>query len=197
MASSITGKQNMMTSFNKWLVSYLTEGEVHDGISTTLSIGKEFWFLFGYPLSALMFPSISIVEIGLFTPGETAIGRVLGIDSTTGQPIKGSRNQTLIEINCWAKDTAESAQAEKAVRDLRDKVMYALMNSGEINEVTDAFVVPPILLKDYSQVVPPTVGTIYLDRTPNSINERFIVDAVDANIKRYRILVRIYWNELV
>jgi|GEM_PF-6037944 len=196
MPSSPSGKQSTITSFNKWLIEQLPEGEVHPGMGTTLSVGKTFWFLFGYPLTALMFPSITISEVGLFNPGETAIGRILGTDPNTGDPIKGTKQQTLMEINCWAKDTAEVANAEKIVRDLRDQVVYALMNAGDFDESADDFVVPPILLKDHSQAMPPTVGVIYFDKNPNSITERFIVDAVDANIKRYRLLVRVFWYEI-
>jgi hypothetical protein len=196
MAVSPSGKQSMMSSLNTWLTEQFPEGQVHDGFSTTLSMGKEFWIHFGFPLASLMFPSISISEVGLFTPGGRAFGRTLGIDSTTGKPIKGERNQTLIEINAWAKDTAESANAEKDVRDLRDKIMYALLNAGEWDEDTDDFLVPPILLKDYSEMTPPTVGVIKVDSTANSINERFIVDPVNANVKRYKLLVRVYWEEL-
>lgn len=195
MAVSPSGKFSVITSFNIWISEQLTDGEIHNGFSTTLPMGKTFWIHFGYPLSALMFPSVSISEIGLFTPGESAIGRVLSIDPTTGQPIKGIRNQTLMEINCWAKDTTSLANAEKVVRELRDQIMYSLLNAGEWDEVADDFVVPPILLKDYSDPMPPTVGVISLDKESNSINERFLVDAVDANVKRYKLLVRITWFE--
>ena len=192
-----SGKQNVMASFNNYLVSQIGGGTVHNGIDTTLPLGKTFWWTFGYPLTALMFPSITVSETGLYTPGETAIGRVLAIDKVTGLPIKGTRNQTLIEINCWAKDTAALANAEKVVRDLRDKVMYVLNNAAEFDESTNSLLLPPIELKDYNQAIPPTVGLIYLDRSPNAVNEKFIVDSADQNIKRYRLLVRIYWNELV
>ena len=190
------GKQNLMASFNKFLVSQIGNGEVHNGVATTLPSGKTFWWFFGYPLSTLLFPSISVAEVGLFTPGETAIGRVLSHDPTTGQPIKGTRNQSLIEINAWAKDTTALANAEKVVRDLRDSVMYVLMNASDVDEDTGRFIVPPIQLRDYSQGVPSLVGVISLDKNPNSITERFIVDPVDPNIKRYRLLVRVYWYEL-
>lgn len=195
MAVSPSGKQSTISSFNTWLSEQLPEGVVHDGFATELPVGKEFWIHYGYPLSALMKPAISIAEIGLFSPGATAIGRVLEMNPTTGAPVKGMKNQTLMEIDCWATDTADSANAEKTVRDLRDRVVYALMNAGEWDEDADDFVVDPILLKDYSQVMPPTVGVIYLDREANSINEQFLVDPVNAELKRYKITVRIYWFE--
>jgi len=191
-----SGKQIAMTSFNKYLVGNVGGGEVHDGLAAALSTGKLFWWLFGYPLSALMFPSISVVEVGLFSPDETALGRIIGMDRNTGLPIKGSRNQTLIEINCWAKDTAERSDAEKVVRDLRDRVMYVLQNAGEWDEKNDELLFPSIALRDYSKDNPPKIGFIRLDRRANSVTERFIVDPVDQNIKRYRLLVRVFWDEL-
>ena len=190
------GKQNLMSSFNRFLVEQLEGGQVHDGISPMLPAGKTFWWLFGYPLTGLVFPSISVAEVGLFSRGELAMDRVLGHD-TAGQPVKGTRNQTLIEVNCWAKDTAESAQAEKTVREFRDRVVYALTNAGEVDESTELLVVPPIILRDFGQAGEPMVGTITVDRTDNAVNEKFIVDAADQNIKRYRLLIRLLWNELV
>lgn len=189
------GKQNLMSSFNRFLVEQLEGGQVHDGISTTLPAGKAFWWLFGYPLTGLVFPSISIAEVGLFSRGELAMDRVLGHD-TAGHPVKGTRNQTLIEVNCWAKDTPESAQAEKTVREFRDRALYALTNAGEIDESTGLLVVPAIVLRDFGQAGEPMVGTITVDRTDNAINEKFIVDAADQNVKRYRLLIRIFWLEL-
>jgi len=194
--TSKAGKQNVIASLNQFLVNEIGGGEVHDGVSTTLPSGKVHWWFFGYPLSSLLFPSVSVAEVGLFNRGEFAIDRVLGFDST-GKPVKGTRNQTLVEINCWAKDTATSAQAEKTVRELRDKVAYVLVNAGEVDESTGLFIVPPIDLKDFSQVGEPKVGKITLDRTDNAINEKFLVDAADQNIKRYRLLVRMFWFELV
>ena len=189
------GKQNLMSSFNQFLVEQLEGGQVHDGLSTTLPAGKTFWCLFGYPLTGLVFPSISVTEVGLFSRGELALDRVLGHDAV-GKPVKGTRNQTLIEVNCWAKDTPESAQAEKTVRELRDTVIYALTNAGEVDESTGLLVVPAITLRDFGQAGEPMVGTITVDRTDNAINEKFIVDAADQNIKRYRLLIRVFWNEL-
>lgn len=196
MAVSPSGKQNLISSINEFLVSNIPEGEVYDGQATTLSVGKEFFWLFDYPLSGEVFPSISISEVGLFSLAPIALDRLLDFDST-GKAIKGERNQTLIEVNCWAKDTDEKADATKVVRELRDKVYFILKNAGEFDEDTDSFVVPPIDLKDFSQGVPPVVGKVTVDRSDNSIDEKYIVDAESQNIKRYKLLVRVFWFELV
>lgn len=196
MAVSPSGKQNLMSSINEFLIANIPEGEVYDGQATTLSAGKEFFWLFEYPLSGQTFPSISISEVGLFSLAPIALERLLGFDSA-GKAIKGERNQTLVEINCWARDTAEKADATKVVRELRDKVYFVLKNAGEFDEDTDSFVVPPIELKDFSQPSPPVEGKITVDRADNSIDEKYIVDADDQNIKRYKLLVRMFWFETV
>lgn len=190
-----TGKQNLMASFNHFLVEQIGGGQVHDGLSTQLAPGKAFWWLFGYPLAGLVFPSVSVVEVGLFNQGELALDRVLGFDQA-GRPVKGVRNQTLIEINAWAKDTPEKADAEKLVRELRDRVIYAITNAGEIDDATGQFVIPPMHLRDFSAAGNPVVGTVTVDRAANAINEKFIVDAADQNVKRYRLLIRVFWFEL-
>jgi hypothetical protein len=190
-----TGKANLLTSINHFLIDNVGSGVVHNGTLTALPAGKSHWWFFGYPLAALLFPSISVTDVGLFTPGERAFDRLLGTDAD-GNWIKGTRNQTLIEINCWAKDTAETANAEQVVRELRDLVMYALLNAGDSKADESGLAVPSILLKDYYDDMTPTVGVIYVDRASNAINEKFIVDQADQQIKRYRILARIFWDEI-
>ena len=192
---SKSGKQSVISSFNTFLTEQIVDGEIHDGSTITLSGGKEFWWFFDYPLASLLFPSISINEVGLFTKASKAFGRLLGHDSS-GVPVKGEENQTLIEINCWAKDTASQANGTRIVRELRDKVMYTLLNAGEFDEITDQLVIPKIDLIDFTQPSEPVIGTIRIDRADNAIDEKYIVDAVDQNIKRYRLLVRIFWFEL-
>ena len=193
-----TGKQSVISSINQFLVDEIGGGLVYDGITTTLPGGSTFFWFFDYPLSGLLFPSISTMEVGLFSKSPMALDRLLGFDKVTGKPIKGERDQTLIEINCWAKDTAAQADSTKVIRELRDKVRYVLQNAGEIDEDNPGqFIVPPIDLKDFSQGVPPVVGKIRVDTADNAIDEKYIVDAGNQEIKRYRLLVRIFWFALV
>ncbi len=193
-----TGKQNVISSINQFLIDEIGGGEVYDGIATVLPGGKDFFWFFDYPLTGLLFPSIVTTEVGLFSQAPIALDRVLAFDKVTGKPIKGERDQTLIEINCWAKNTPEQGDATKVIRILRDKVRYVLQNAGEIDEDNPGqFIVPPIDLKDFSQVVPPVVGKIRVDTADNAIDEKYIVDADKQEIKRYRLLVRIFWFELV
>lgn len=193
-----TGKQSLISSFNQFLVDEIGGGFVYDGITTELPVDKTFFWLFDYPLSGSTFPAISTTEIGLFSRAPIAFDRLLKINASTGKAIKGDINQTLIEINCWAKDTTSSAQAAKTVREFRDRVNYVLKNAGELDEDNPGqFIVPPIRLKDYTQPAPTEIGKIRLDLADNAIDEKFIVDSVDMNIKRYKLLVRILWYELL
>ncbi len=193
-----TGKQNVLSSINQFLVDEIGGGFVYDGIATALPGGTDFFWFFDYEFTGLLFPSISTTEVGLFNRAPLALDRLLGFDKSTGKPIKGERDQTLIEINCWAKNTPEQGTATKVVRELRDKVRYILQNAGEIDEDNPGqFIVPPIDLKDFSQGTPPIVGKIRVDTADNAIDEKYIVDADNQEIKRYRLLVRIFWFELV
>lgn len=193
-----TGKQNVLSSLNQFFIDEIGGGEVHDGTATDPTGPNVFFWLFDYPLSGLVFPSISTTEVGLFSRAPIAFDRLLEIDKTTGKPIKGDINQTLVEINCWAKDTPVKADATKVVRELRDRINFVLKNAGEIDEDNPGqFIVSPINLKDFSQPTPPVLGKIRVDNVDNSIDEKFLVDEVDQNIKRYRLLVRIFWFELL
>lgn len=195
LGKSPSGKANLLTSFNNFLVDNVASGQIHNGVQTDLPAGKTHWWFFGFPLTAMLFPAITVVDVGLFTPGERAFDRLLGTDAN-GNIVKGTRNQTLIEISCWAKDTSEQANGEQVVRELRDAVMYVLLNAGDSKADESGFIVPPVLLKNYYKNPVETVGAIYIDRASNSINEKFIVDSIDANVKRYRLLVRVFWDEI-
>ncbi len=193
-----TGKTNVIASFNQFLIDEIGGGQVYTGTNDDLTGGNIFFWLFDMPLSGLVFPSITTSEVGLFNRAPIAFDRLLEISKSTGKAIKGDINQTLIEINCWAKGTAEKADATKVIRQFRDKVNYVLKNAGEIDEDNPGtFIVPPIDLKDFSQPSPPVLGKIRVDNADNSIDEKYIVDEVDQEIKRYKFLVRIFWYELV
>jgi hypothetical protein len=126
-------------------------------------------------------PSINVTEIGLFNYGEMAFDRLVGFDGD--EPIYGTKNQTLIEITCADQDSTVYTAAARTVRNLRDRVVSALEASR-------------IPLVDYTNPGKPVIGYIWVDPNSNSINEKFLVDSQNQNLKRYVLLVRIFWMEL-
>jgi hypothetical protein len=175
---AFAGKENLIASFNHWLMDSIQGGYL--GLPP-LPNNKEFFWAFDYPIAPQDMPAITTMEIGLFNRGEIAMGRLLGY-TEGGVPMYGTRNQTLMEVTCIAQDSESFTGAARKVRNLRDRVMQALF--------TDT-----IPLRDYSKVIAPQIGTIDLDLGGNAINEKFLVDPTNQQIKRYVLLVRIFWSE--
>ena len=176
---SSAGKQNLLASFNNWLIENVEGG--HVGIAP-LPSDKEFFWDFDFPIEPQDFPAIATTEIGLFNLGEIALDRFLGFDEN-GNECFGTRNQTLVEITAFAKDSATFTGATNTVRNLRDRIVQALT-------------VEPIPLRNYNVSGNPEIGIIEVDRQSNAINEKFIVDPSNQNVKRYVVIVRIFWLEV-
>jgi len=172
------GKENLIASLNYWLTSHVPGGYV--GVQP-LPIGKEFYWLFDYPIAPLTLPAVSVTEIGLFNFGEMAMDRLIGFDGN--DPIYGTKNQTLIEIVCTDQDSTSYSAATNTVRNLRDRVIDAL-SEGHMP------------LVDYSHPGKPEIGYLWVDNSSNAINEKFLVDPQNQNMKRYVLLVRIFWLEI-
>jgi len=175
------GKQNLMASFNHWLMDTIQGGYLGFG---NLPVDKEFYWSFNYPIAPQQSPTISVVEQGLFNLGEQALGRLMG--HSDGEPVYGTRNQTLIEITCLAADSEIRKDATNIVYGLRDRVVYAIQSNIDV----------AIPLKDYSNPSAPQIGIIELDPESNSINEKFLVDQQNQEVKRYVLLIRIFWFDL-
>ena len=187
-----SGKQNLMASFNQWLVDVVRGGQTDLG---EFHPGNDFYWAFDYPLAPQRMPAIGISEVGLFDIGARAFDDNLVGFTEDGKPIRAVRNQTLIEINCWAQDSDNFGGATKKVRELRDRVVYALEFAGTRTDNDEAFVLPPMQLKDYSKTDLPVVGVMMLDPAGNAINEKFLIDPVVNQLKRYKLLVRVLYDE--
>jgi len=172
------GKENLIASLNYWLTNTVQGGFV--GVPP-LPANADFYWAFDFPIAPLHTPSINVTEIGLFNSGETAFDRLLGFDGN--EPIYGTKNQTLVEISCVDQDSSTYSSAAKKVRNLRDRVIGALNDSH-------------IPLVDYSNPSKPVIGYLWVDNNGNSINEKFLVDSQNQNLKRYVLMVRIFWMEI-
>lgn len=173
-----SGKENLIASFNNWLMDTINGGYLGVGV---LPVDKEFFWAFDGPILPQHTPAITVIERGLFNLGETALDKLLGFDNS-GKPIYGNLNQTLIEITCIDQDTDTYTRATKVVRNLRDRVIQSFGTNS-------------IPLKDFNNPLKPEIGSIWVDAESNSINEKFVQDPANQQVKRYIILIRIFWVE--
>lgn len=176
---SFSGKDNMVSSFNHWLMDTIQGGYSGQPPKT---FDYEFYWAFDYPIMPQQYPAITTAEIGLFDLGSAALEDLMGHDED-GEPIFGVKNQTLIEISCVDKDNDSYTKATQTVRNLRDRIVEALRTER-------------IPLKNFYDSNPVQIGTIELDRASNSINEKYLVDPIDQNVKKIVLIVRVFWYEL-
>lgn len=187
-----SGKQNFMSSLKQWLVDTVRGGYLGND---NLPVGQDFYWAFDYPLLPLKLPAIGVTEVGLFDIGAKALDFNLVDFDASGNPIRAVTNQTLVEINCWDQDHDNFGGATKKVYELRDRVVLALEFAGTPNNTETGFLVAPIRLLDFSQTTKPYMGPILLDPSGNSINEKFLIDPVVNQLKRYKLLVRFLYTE--
>lgn len=174
------GKENLMASFNNFLIETIQGG--HLG-APPLPSDKDFFWVFDYPIQPQQFPAVSTVELGLFDLGEDAFDQLLGFNES-GDEIKGARNQTLIDVTCIDVNSEVKSNATLTVRRLRDKVMQALRTQTAP-------------LRDYNNPNKPEIGFIELDSSSNSVNEKYIVNPVNQQVKQYVLTIRVKWIELI
>lgn len=187
-----SGKQNLMESFNKWLVDIVRGGQLSDA---PLAGGNDFFWGFDLPVAPLNMPAVGVKELGLFNLGAMAMDENLVGFTPEGKQVKMVRNQTLVEITCYAVDSDTYGGSTKKVRELRDRIVFALEFAGTMNDTEDGFIVPHIKMKDFSQAGEPVVGKIMLDKEGNAINEKFLIDPVNNQLKMYKLLVRLLYDE--
>ena len=200
-----TGKAAMMGS-----IAYFLQTQIPD----------EF-FDWDNPIMPVKLPGYGVTEKGLYNYGVQAFDDLLGygqrytysgysgVSGVSGHsgysafsgssgyssygPLHGRKNQTLIEISAW-DDVTKHANAVNKVRQMRDKVVYCLYNAGRVDD-NGNLVMPPIKLYDFSRTPKVEMGWIELDTKDNAINEKFMVDPINQNLKTYRLLIRVYWYE--
>lgn len=162
-----TGKYNVLSSVNSYLQTHLS------GYATVV---------FGMPQAALPLPAISVNEVGLFN------------DLGGGYDEGFRRQQTILEIKLWADET-QDAGATRTVIQLRDRLMYALMNAGRTT--ASGLVMPAIPIYDHAAGDLSTVqGYVRIPWGKTSTtSERLDTAADNPRLKVYRILQRVEWHE--
>jgi len=172
----VAGKSAMMGSLYEYLTTNILD-ETFD---------------FDNPIIPVKLPAYGVSEKGLYNRGPIALDDFLGYKNSKG--LYGRLNQTLVEVSAWDDETIHPEAVGK-VRQMRDKIVYLLYNAGRKGD-DNVFVLPPIKLYNYYSLPTKTeIGAIYLDPSDNAINEKFIIDPVNQNVKIYKLLVRLFWIE--
>lgn len=179
-----TGKKNMLGSLRKYLTAELAPTKI----------------LFEQYQNVEEIPSISFQDVGVPNLGGHAFEDYVGErDNGHGafEKVFGKVAQTMVEFNILTTQTEDQA----AVRDLyimRDRLEYALMYSGRLDE--GVLIMPRIALLDFDAAPAgeDTGATVWAPMEKDSVwIENYIgTDPERAGVKRLRVLVRFYWHLL-
>jgi len=172
-----SGKSAMMGSLADYFTTQITDE----------------YFDFDNPILPVKLPGYGVSEKGLFNLGAYAFDNLLGYKD--GEAIYGRKDQTLVEISAWDDETKHPDAVGK-IRQMRDKIVYVLLNAGRYDDSGNQ-ILPPIKLYDYSTSPKTEIGVIELDSSDNAINEKMMIDPVNQNFKVYKLLIRLFWYEYI
>lgn len=187
-----TGKQNVLTSFNNWLVTNVPTAGAADFVYDFLA----------EPSTPQIFAQVSVTELTYFDPGISAFG--MNIFPASNYPaVTPAKNGTgmcmMVQIEIKA-DAGVNKSAKQAVYKIRDRFKRALTLAGySDDEAPGVPLVAPILVLDYGVIPPGDTGIIAhvpVERD-NGLQENYIgPDEGTPNIHTMRLLALLEWYEL-
>ncbi len=189
-----TGKQALLSSFNAWL-----ETNVPSGGST------DFTYSFLQQLQPQKMARVEVSEYQYFTPGQTAFGGIIFPAAGAQQQSLGVANRMMVQIDIFADQaplgaftgTPTSLAARKVITQIRDRIVYGLVNAG-VTDSTGAVAVPPIPVLDPENSNFDT-GTLIrvLTEEDNWKTEKYFPPSPEKpSIHQYQLLFKLEWYEM-
>lgn len=178
-----TGKNNVLASLRKYLSEQLAPTVVQ----------------FENYMNVEQIPSIAFQDVGVPNLGGHAFDDYLGErigDSGFPERVYGKIAQTNLEFNILT-DQENNASAIKDLFQMRDRLEYLFMYSGRKDEA-GVLIMPRIAILDFDNSNEDTGASIWCPQERDSIwIENYVgTDQERPNVKRLRILVRVYWHLL-
>jgi hypothetical protein len=181
-----TGKKNALASLRSYIQTQLSPTKV----------------VFENYLNAEDVPCIAFEDMGIPGLGGHCFDDYMGekvSDAGVRTKVHGKVAQTMVEFNLLT-NVEENTSAVKDLYTMRDRLEYALMYSGKYNDA-GVQIMPRIALLDFdaSPSGVDTGASVWAPMEKDSVwMENYIgTDQERPQIKRLRILVRIYWHLLL
>jgi len=200
-----TGKRNVLESLKKYLDDNLPDLVVDPNTSYTVH-----WDNYQ---NVNTYPSITFTDLGTRNIGEHELMGPIGnlgdhaFDDSMGtrilpgggtERVYGRIDRTYVEFNIQADTNTDAAAVEHAAA-IRDQLEHLFLYSGRRDGETGNEILPPIKLLDFTRDPDEETGGVIW--APMELEETFVekyigVDPDKPGIKRYQILVRLYWHLL-
>lgn len=187
-----TGKQNVLTSFNNWLMTNVPTAGNADFVYSFLSEVS----------NPEVFALVTVTEQTYFDPGVGAFG--MNVFPHSGYPISspamnGTMMCMMLQIEIKADAGVDPAAKQKAYK-IRDRIKRGLVLAGvSADEAPGTALIPPIVVLDYTQTIPADTGIVAWIpvQQDNGLQESYIQpDEGTPNIHTIRILALLEWFEL-
>ena len=178
-----TGKNNVLTSINNWLLTNVPTANAAD-----------FTYSFLNDRDTTVFPAVDVKEYNFAAKGMGSFGGVL---FEAGAQKEGRDNQLMIDINIY-DDIREHADAKKHVYQVRDRLVRGLTQAGNSDDITNVVTVPPIAVLDYdnSEAVTGIVAYVPTEEDNHIAENPFPPTPEQLTVYQLQLIVKLYWYEM-
>lgn len=181
-----TGKQALLYSLRKWLVAnVLTAGD------------DDFQWSFLEELQPSVMPRIELTDFRFFDPGATAYGDNIFPAALPGQQKEGRINRCMVQFDIYT-DQSKATDALEHVYQLRDRLVYALENSGMSRNSDNTEVLPPITVVDpeNADFDTGTVARMKTEEDNHLIENYYGPNTERPNIHQVQLIAKLEWFEM-
>jgi hypothetical protein len=180
-----TGKNNVLTSINKWLQANVPPANDAD-----------FKYIFTSEVAPVVFPMVTVTEFPFFDPGFNAMGNVL-FNAANYTSDQGRINHLMLDINIYTSNAVDPNAKRNMLR-IRDRIISGLTKAGLYDDDTNVQLAPPISVLDYDNGAADTgtVARVAIEEANYAIERYYPPSADVPDVHRYQLLVKIQYFEM-
>jgi hypothetical protein len=190
------GRYNVRSSFEKWLKDSVVTGSLVQGSLTSAFL---YSLQFQKPIREADISAGKVVvcatDLGDAGPDSVDVDDLISTESN-GTRNFGKRENLLMQIEIWGS-SAVSADMDARILRMRDLIHLSLRNSGRLNPSTGLYIVPRMLIYDFTGSVSVPVATnnfLQRDRDAGVVIDSMPQDPEHPEWRAWRILARLWWN---
>lgn len=183
-----TGKNNLVTSFNKWLE-----------LNVPTAGADDFVYDFLHDQDPQVFPRVDVYEVSDASRAATSFGKTIApfnTHPTLNPATEGQQSAITMQVDIQTDDR-RSKTAKRDMYKIRDRFRYGFDNAGVADDVTGAEKVPPILVLDFDDGAAETGIIAQVSLEDGAIQETYVPpEEGKPSIHLLSLTVRLEWFEL-